>query len=217
MPSARNKGRGPLRIGLTGGFGSGKSTVLAMFRRRGARVMDADAIVHDLFARDRRVRAAVARRFGRDILRKDGIDRRALARRVFDSPAERRALEAIVHPAVRRRIAEGARGMRGGVMVADVPLLYESGLRKKFDVVIVVQASASRRVRRLAARGFSARDFQRRARAQWPLTKKARLADHVVDNNGTKERTKNQVDEIWDSITNHARVVRGRHGRTKRT
>lgn len=216
MPNRSGKA---IRVGLTGGFGSGKSTVLLMFRRKGARVLDADAIVHDLFARDAGLRRSIARRFGAEAIGPDGqVDRAGLARRVFASEAERKALEKIVHPAVRRRIIGELRRWNKGVAVVDIPLLFETGWTKDFDRIVVVKASRSRRIRRLAARGFSARDFQRRARAQWPLARKSRLADFVVDNDGTKARTKQQIDEIWQRLqTSHARVVRGTNGRTERT
>lgn len=205
-------------MGLTGGFGTGKSTVLEMFRRKGARVMDADAIVHRLFARDARLCRAVIRKFGRGVAGLDaGIDRKALAARVFRSTADRRSLERIVHPRVREEILAGMAKTRRGVVIADIPLLFESGWSGRFDRVVVVRANSRNRVRRLAARGFSARDFQRRARAQWPLSKKVRLADHVVDNNGTRARTRKQIDEIWEKINQPRHVVRGRHGFTERT
>ena len=216
MPSRSAKA---LRVGLTGGFGSGKSTVLSMFRHKGAVVMDADAIVHDLFARSTRLKSAIRRRFGPESVEKNGaVNRRYLAKRIFGSARDRQALEKLIHPEVRRVYLSRMGKLHRGVAVVDIPLLYETGAQKKFDVIVVVKASRARRIRRLAARGFSARDFQRRARAQWPLARKTRLADFVVDNDGPKARTKQQIDEIWQRIqTSHARVVRGKNGRTKRT
>lgn len=214
-----NRSDRAVRVGLTGGFGSGKSTVLSMFRRKGARVLDADAIVHELFSRDAALRRAIARRFGAESIDSAGkVNRAELARRVFAKPTERKTLERIVHPAVRRMIVDNLRRWKNGIAVVDVPLLFETGWTRDFDCIVVVKASRARRIRRLAARGFSARDFQRRARAQWPLDRKSRLADFVVDNDGTKARTKQQIDEIWQRLqTSHARVVRGTNGRTERT
>jgi dephospho-CoA kinase len=156
--------------------------------------------------------------FGRDALGSGGrVDRTYLAERIFTNVRDRRALERILHPAVRRIYLAGMARVRRGVAVVDIPLLYENGLEKKFDLVVVVRTGRARRIRRLAARGFSARDFQRRARAQWPLKKKERLADFVVDNDGTRARTKKQIDDIWNCITNHACVARGKNGHTERS
>lgn len=215
MPSASNKNPGVVRVGLTGGFGTGKSTVLEMFRRKGARVMDADRIVHGLLEGDAAVRRRIVSRFGAAAMGPAGrVDREFLAKRIFSNVRDRRALERILHPAVRRTYLSAMARLKRGVAVVDIPLLYETGLQRKFDLVVVVTAARKSRIRRLSARGFSARDFQRRARAQWPLARKKRLADIVVDNDGSKARTKKQIDEIWKMMNQPQRVVRGKNGHT---
>jgi len=203
MPSASSKKR-LVRVGLTGGFGTGKSTVLEMFRAKGAHVMDADDIVHQLFSKNAATKQAIIRRFGPESVSAGGVvNRKYLARRIFTNVRDRRALEKILHPTVRRRYMAAMNRLRSGVAVVDIPLLYESGLSERFDVIVVVAAGRKHRIRRLVERGFSAREFQRRARAQWPLARKKRLADIVVNNDGSKARTKKQIDEIWQRLTNH--------------
>jgi len=207
-----------MRIALTGGFGSGKTTVAGLFRKKGAVVLDADAIVHDLFAGDRAVRAAIRRTFGDAAFTKAGaIDRVFLAKTIFAAPRRRRTLERIVHPAVRRKIRSGMAKAGKRVVVVDIPLLFESGWKERFDAVVVVTAGMDKRLRRLKARGFTAAEARRRIRAQMPLARKARLADLVIDNGGTIQKTRKQISAVWKKITSHRDVVRGTNGLTART
>jgi dephospho-CoA kinase len=202
-----------MRVALTGGFGSGKSTVDALLRRKGARVIDADAIVHDLFRKDRAVRAALSRRFGRGVFDGKGqVDRRRLGALVFRDRAARLALERIVHPAVRRVIKKEMKASRARVTVADIPLLFESGWKEKFDAVVVVAASVTKRIHRLTVRGFSAAEARRRMRAQLPMARKVRAADYVINNNGTRKQTTKQIDQLWERLMTHEGVLRGKNG-----
>jgi dephospho-CoA kinase len=188
-------------IGLTGGIGSGKSTVLALFKKKGAFTLDSDAIVHRL-QKQKTVLNAIKREFGSGVFAAGGeLDRKKLAAVVFSSPARKKKLERMIHPLVRKEIYGRLKRRKGNVTVVDVPLLYESGWKNEFDRVIVVNAALKNRVRRLKQKGFDAADIRRRIKAQWSLAKKARLADFVVDNNGPLARTKKQIDPIWNQIT----------------
>jgi len=186
-------------IGLTGGLGSGKSTVLQMLRRKGAFTLDADKIVHGLLKKSA-VQVKIKRAFGKDVFKGRSLDRRKMADVVFRSDAKRKTLEKILHPLVRQQMARALSKKRSTVAVCDIPLLFEKGWGKKFDKVVVVFASMPQRRRRLLRRGFSDADIKARMKAQWPLKKKVSRADFVVMNDGTKKQTKHQVDEIWDFI-----------------
>jgi dephospho-CoA kinase len=186
-------------IGLLGAVGGGKSAVAAEFARRGARVLDADALVHELYA-DEAFLGRLARRFGGGVLRPDGtLDRARLAAEVFRDGKRLRALEALVHPPVVARIrAEVARRPRRAPIVLDVPLLLETGLDALCDRLVLVDAPRAVRLERLArGRSLSRAEAARRARFQLPVSEKRRRADAIVDNGGTRARTAAQVRRLW--------------------
>lgn len=193
----------PLVIGLTGGLGSGKSTVLAEFKRLGAVTADADALVRGFLAPGGAAYGKVVRLFGRGIVLPDGtLDRKAIAARVFPSPSLRKKLESILHPLVRRAMSALVARAKRGVVVLDIPLLYESGLEKTVDRVCVVWAPKVVRYGRLMASGrFTCRDIRDRMRAQMPLAEKRRRADDVIDNGGPRDRALRRVREIWRGLT----------------
>jgi dephospho-CoA kinase len=193
-----------LLVGLTGGIGSGKSTVSRMLEQRGAVVLDADALARDAVAPGTPGHDRVVERFGANILAPGGaIDREALASVVFSDAAARRDLEAIVHPEVRRMFAEQCEAYQGTeqIVVFSAPLLVETGMHTAFDVLIVVSASVETQVERLM-RDRAMREEQVRARidAQLPLEDKAAAADILLDNEGTLEDLEGQVDRIWSDL-----------------
>jgi dephospho-CoA kinase len=190
-----------LVVGLTGGLGSGKSTVLAELKRLGAVTADADEISRRVVEPGGPAYARVARLFGKGVVRPDGaLDRKALAARVFASPVLRRKLEGIIHPLVRREMRRVIDGARRGVVVLDIPLLYESRLTDLVERVLVVWAPYDVRYRRLMDGGrFTCRDIRDRVRAQMPLLEKRRRADDVVDNGGSRAGTLAQVRRLWAS------------------
>lgn len=191
-------------VGLTGGIGSGKSTVLRMFSRKGAFTLDADAIVRDLLDGNGAVRREIRARFGSGSLdRKGRVDRAALAKTVFDRPSERKALEKILHPRVRTAMRRALLKRRGRIAVLDVPLLFESGWPREFDAVVTVWAPEATRRRRLAKRGMAPRDIAARMTAQWPLRKKAAQSDFVIDNGGSLRDTKKNVNNVWTKLSTH--------------
>ena len=196
-----------LLVGLTGGIGSGKSTVTGMLAERGAVVVDADRLARDAVAPGTAGFDAVRDRFGDAVIAPDGsLDRAALARIVFADDEARAALEAIVHPEVRRRIAESvaAHAETDDVVVVDSPLLIETGAHEGFEVVVVVTAPIAERVARLAARGMSEDDVLARDAAQMPLEEKAALADVVVNNDGSLDDLEGKVDRLWADLSERA-------------
>jgi dephospho-CoA kinase len=196
-----------LLVGLTGGIGSGKTTVARMLAKRGAVVLDADRLARDAVAPGTAGLDAVAARFGPAVIASDGsLDRAALAEVVFADDEARAALEAIVHPEVRLRIAEAvsAHADTDGVVVVDSPLLIETGEHERFEVVVVVTASIAERLARLEARGMSEGDVRARVAAQMPLEEKAALADEVLDNDGSESDLEVQVDRLWADLRERA-------------
>ena len=196
-----------LLIGLTGGIGSGKSTVARMLASRGAVVLDADVLARDVVEPGTTGFDAVVRRFGDGVVAPDGtLDREALASIVFADDGARDDLEAIVHPEVGRRIADAVATYADtdDVIVVDSPLLIETGAHDRFPMVVVVAASTDVRMGRLVARGMAERDARARMDAQMPMGDKAALADVLLDNDGTLADLERQVDRLWADLRERA-------------
>jgi dephospho-CoA kinase len=191
-------------VGLTGGIGSGKSTVTAMFRELGAQVIDADQVARDVAEPGTPGLEEVARRFPGVLDPSGHLDRAALGRRVFADPAERRALEGILHPRIREEVARRTEALaRAGVTVVlyDAALLIENGLHRGMDGVILVSAPEAVQRARLAARdGLDDAAITARLAAQLPLADKRAHATWVVDNGGSLDETRAQVRRIWEEI-----------------
>ncbi|WP_447925417.1 dephospho-CoA kinase [Georgenia muralis] len=189
-----------LSVGLTGGIGSGKSTVAAELARLGAVVVDADRIAREVVAPGTPGLAAVAAEFGPGVLHPDGsLDRQALAARVFADPAALRRLGEITHPLVAaesRRRQKAAQA--GAVVVHDVPLIVENGLADRYDLVVVVGADEDTRTARLvASRGMAEDDARARIRAQADDDARRAVADVWLDNSGTTEELLAAVGRLW--------------------
>lgn len=194
-----------LRVGLTGGIASGKSTVSGILRRLGAPVVDADQLVHDLYEPGTAASIAIAQAFGSGVLRPDGgVDRAELGRIVFADQTARRQLESIIHPAVRERMwqeAERYAQLGHKVCVLDVPLLIEGGLHLQMDRVWVVYVDHETQRQRLMQRnGFSLEEAERRIAAQMPLAEKLAFADLVLDNGGDLATLEEQVRLQWERL-----------------
>ena len=190
-------------VALTGGIACGKSTVAVFWRDRGAAVCDADEVAHELMAPGGECIAAVAAAFGADVLGPDGgVDRAGLGRRVFEDPAARRRLEAIVHPAVIRRMREWAEAIRreGRLGVAVIPLLFEAGLEKDWDAVVCVASDEPTILERLASRGLTPSEAQARIASQWPVREKCARADHVIENNGSLAELETKSRAAWNHL-----------------
>jgi len=188
-----------LRIGLTGGIGSGKSTVSRLLAERGAVIVDADAIAREVVEPGTPGLAAVVEAFGAGVLSPDGsLDRPALAAVVFADPESRRRLDGIVHPLVRARATEvAAAAPPDAVLVNDVPLLVETGQASSYDLVLVVEADPEIRIARLVQRGLTAEDARARIAVQATDEERRAVADVVLDNTGTPEELAAQVDRFW--------------------
>jgi dephospho-CoA kinase len=205
-------------VGLTGGIGTGKSTVARLLESLGALVIDADAIVHELQAKGAPLLAKIAAAFGPEILRPDGsLDRERLGQLVFADPAARKRLNDLVHPAVgleMLRRLEAAKASGTPLVVLDIPLLLEGRAARGADPgrarsasdlvseVIVVYAREEQQIERQMARDGSTREHAtQRIRAQLSIEEKRRLADFVIDNSGTLADTERQVRELYAKLT----------------
>ena len=196
-----------MNVGLTGGLGSGKSTVAALFGEHGAVIIDADVVAREVVRAGTPGFAAVVARFGPDVVGRDGeLDRAALARIVFADGAALDELNAIVHPLVGSRSAELAAAVPpGAVVVHDIPLLAENGLADRFDTVVVVEADREIRLARLAERGLTRAEAEARMAAQATDEKRRAIADEIVRNDGDLDSLARQVDRLWDRLNGSAR------------
>lgn len=202
-----------LRIGLTGGIGSGKSTVAARLAEHGAVVADADRLAREVVLPGEPALAEIAERFGPEVLAADGsLDRAALGAVVFAGDEARRDLEAITHPRIAERTAAVAATVPpDGVFVHDVPLLVELGMGGAYDLVLVVLAATETRVARLVAdRGMSEEDARARIAAQATDAERRAVADVVLDNDGTADQLRDQVDRLWRARLAGGGAVGGR-------
>ncbi len=195
-----------LHIALTGNIASGKSTVAELFRRWGATIIDADRLVREAQRPSSPVFAAIVERFGPGVVQADGeLDRGALRVRVMGDPAEREALNSIVHPAVRRRAAElveDARRAGVPVVVSDIPLLFETGDAGRFDAVVLVDAPpAIRRERLLRSRGLTAAEAEAMIAAQMPAAAKRPRSTYVIDNHGDLAALERSARSVWEQIS----------------
>jgi len=188
-------------LGLTGGIGSGKSMVAQMFAQLGAAVVDADQLAREVVEPGQPALQEIAATFGPEVLLPDGrLDRPRLAGIIFADPAERAKLDAITHPRIRARMDEEIEARRSGpgVLLVDIPLLYENDRVDTVEKVIVVWVDPPTQLRRLRQRsGLSAEAARQRISAQMPLDAKRARADHVIDNSGELEETRRQVEAIY--------------------
>lgn len=191
-----------MRVGLTGGVGSGKSTVSALLAAHGALVLDADAIAREVVCAGTPGFDAVVARFGPEVVGSDGeLDRPQLASIVFADEQARTDLNGIVHPLVGERTAAlMAAAPPDAIVVYDVPLLVESNMASAFDVVVVVEASAATRLARLAARGMPEADARARMAAQATDEQRRAVAHEVIGNDGSLEALRAEVDALWERL-----------------
>lgn len=187
----------PLRVGLTGGFGSGKSTVAGFFKKLGACVLDSDPLAHEAFRKGHPLFPKVRSLFPEI---KGGLTRAKAARVVFRDPKRRRVLESLIHPYVFQRIREEISRAKEAVVVIEAPLLFESGFDRHCDVAVAVRSTERTVLRRMRARGFSGTEVRSRARAQMSVSEKVRRADYTVDNSGDLGRTERQVKILWEKF-----------------
>jgi dephospho-CoA kinase len=192
-------------IGLTGNIAAGKSAVAARLAALGAHLVDADVLAREAVAPGSPALAAIAARWGPEVLTSAGaLDRAALRRIVFNDGAERAALDAIVHPEVaRRRVTAVAAAEAAGaeLVVCDIPLLFEAGLEDTVDAIVLVDApTAVRRERLIRDRGLSPAEADAMIAAQMPSDLKRARADFIIENAGTREALATQVDALWQTL-----------------
>lgn len=196
-----------LKVGLTGGIGSGKSEVSARLDERGALVIDADKIAREVVEPGTPGLAAVVAEFGADVLLPSGaLDREKVGKIVFSDPERLAALNAIVHPLVGARMQELMDAApAGAVVVYDVPLLAENGLASMYDEVVVVDAPEETQLDRLTSRrGMTEEDARARMAAQASRADRRAVATRVIDNSGTLDDLKTQVDALWETLARRA-------------
>ena len=195
-----------LLVGLTGGIATGKSTVSTMFAHLGAKVVDADLLAREVVMPGQPALARIVSEFGPDVLQADGaLDRKRLGAIVFADGDKRRRLEEITHPAIRARqqriLSVYEEEGFEGIVIWDVALLIETSAAKSMDRVVVVIADADTELSRLMGRdGFSEDEARRRIASQMPLSEKVKVADHVIDNSGSRAETERRVREVYRAL-----------------
>ncbi len=184
-----------LRVGLTGGIGSGKSTVADLFAALGVTVIDADDVSRQLVKPGSTALQEIITHFGQAVLTADGtLDRAALRERVFADPADRAQLEAILHPRVRKELERQVLRANGAYVLLVIPLLFESGLRNLVDRVLVVDADVPSQIRRVQARsGLREEEVRKILAAQIGPAERRALADDVIENNADRAHLEREV------------------------
>ncbi|WP_139995311.1 dephospho-CoA kinase [Paenibacillus paridis] len=194
-----------MKIGLTGGIASGKSTIANLLVERGALLVDADRVAREVVQRGEPALEAIASTFGQALLEADGsLNRKALGEIVFRDKASLAKLEAITHPAIRtlmqERIHKYAEQFPNRLVIADVPLLYETNQAHLYEGIMVVYVPAAVQISRLMARNlYTEEEAKRRVELQMDIELKRQKAEWVIDNSGTLEETKRQINEFWKS------------------
>lgn len=189
-------------IGVTGSFGSGKTTAAKFFKKLGAYIIDADKVYGALIRPDKKCCKKIVKYFGKTILKKDGrIDRPALGQIVFKEKKKLKLLNKITHPEIIKEIKHNIGSIKSRVIIIDAALLVETLFYKKLDGLIVIKTKESVLVNRLLRdKKLTKEDILRRIRLQAPLKKKLAAADFIIDNSGTKKQTLSQVMKIWKQI-----------------
>ncbi|MDD4956719.1 MAG: dephospho-CoA kinase [Candidatus Omnitrophica bacterium] len=189
-----------LVLGITGGLGSGKTTVAMILAEKGAVHIDADKIGHELLEKDMEVVREIKEQFGEEVLIAGKIDRGKLAGKVFSDGGNMERLCEITHPRIARAIKEKVNAIDEGVIVVDAPLLIEAGLGAIVDRVILVKASDEIKIARAVGRGMSKEEALRRLALQMPDEEKERSADIIIENSKDMVELRKGVDEIWQRI-----------------
>ena len=186
-----------LVVGLTGSFGTGKSTVSRILKNLGARkVINADQLVHEVFKRHHPIGRKI-----KSLFHMSGIlNRKKIAGEVFRNPAKRRRLEALIHPYVRRRMLEELKSIRDGIAILEVPLLFEAGFDRLCDVTVSVLASERTIIRRLAKRGFASEEVKKRLETQLSQSEKKKRSDFFIINSGSKKLLVQKTKSVWKKL-----------------
>jgi dephospho-CoA kinase len=194
-------------IALTGNFGMGKTTVLQLFNGLGAYTINIDDVVHAILDKPS-IAKKISRLLGRDVLSNSSgelsINKKRTAAIIFTDSEKRRELEQIIHPRVlkeiKRMVAAIARRKRDSVIVFEIPLLFEAGYERYFDSTITVHSTRKTAFKRLSKKGFSKNDSLKRMNAQMPISRKKKMADFLIDNNDSIEKTETRVKRVFRKI-----------------
>ncbi|MBO8131400.1 MAG: dephospho-CoA kinase [Candidatus Marinimicrobia bacterium] len=192
-----------IKIGVTGGIGAGKTTVCEIFQEKGAYVFDSDRIAKEIIIRSDKVRKSIEKSFNIKIIKNGALDTKTLADVAFSNKKNQEILNSIIHPEVIKEIDKHITKMinKTKLFVADIPLLFEAGLEKKFDYIILVVARFDLRVKRALKRGYLSKDdIIKRAQLQMPDEEKKKLADFVIENNGTVQELREKIDRLYEQI-----------------
>jgi len=189
-----------LRAGLTGGIASGKSTIARMFAELGCFVLDADALVAELYRPGKAGHDALVRTYGTDILRPDGeVDRQKLANVAFADEASAQQLNALIHPIVMEE-AERRQPEGDGIYIVEATLLLEAGGKERYDKIIVVDVDQATQIARGIARGMTREEVERRIRHQMPRGERLAAADYVIDNSGDLAKARREVQRVHEAL-----------------
>jgi dephospho-CoA kinase len=195
-----------LVVGLTGGIGSGKSTVLRLFKKLGAETIDADKLAREVVKPGRPAWRDIRERFGRSVFhRNSALDRKKLGRIVFRDAKARKDLNEIIHPRVfeeEKRLIEDARRRKKKVVVVDAPLMIESGSHRWKDIIVVMSSTTEEQLRRLTngPGRMSRKEAMARIESQMPLSKKLKHADFVIENRGTLAECRKNAEQVFRKI-----------------
>ncbi len=192
-----------LRVGLTGNFGMGKSTVAELFKKMGAYVIDTDKIVDDLLQKPEVINE-IKQLFGEEVLIDGRINKKNIAKIVFENPLMRVYLENILHPKVFEKVEETIQKIpsRGEptIVVIEAPVIFERGYQNRFDIIITVFTPENVAIERLKRKGISEEEAQKRLNAQFPIEMKKSKSDYVIDNSGSIENTAIQVEALYQKL-----------------
>ena len=190
-----------LIVALTGGIGSGKSTVGELFQQLGAVVVDSDQLAREVVERGSLGFEKIVTLFGVEILKNGEINRSLLAEIIFKDPAKRKNLEQITHPLIRKAFADVvAKSGDQAIVINQIPLLVESKYEYNFDHVITVSTSEDKRIARLLAKGYTQEQIQNRMKSQVSDADREKIADSIIQNNESEKELLPQVEKIWEQL-----------------
>ena len=189
-----------MKVGLTGGIGCGKSTVVGFFREAGWRTIESDAVVRDLFAANTEVRSQLRSRWGEAVLTDGQVNRAAVAKKVFSDEAELKWLEALLHPIVRETWQAAIEREPDANWLVEIPLLFEKRLETLFDLTVCVSSPPDVVEARIVARAYTGAQIAQRRERQMPLEEKIERADHLISNAGSLEFLKQQTTRLIEQI-----------------
>ena len=192
-----------MKVGLSGGIGCGKSTVLGFFREAGWRTVDSDAVVRELLATDAEVQAQLRSRWGEAVFADGAVDRGAVAKRVFGHEGDLKWLEELLHPLVRESWLASIEQAPDSNWLVEIPLLFEKRLETRFDLTVCVSSPPDVVADRMVVRAYTEAQIEQRRKQQMPLEEKIERADYLISNAGSLEFLKQQTTRLIEQITAH--------------